>query len=461
MMTTSGYKGSPSKALLGTTLGFFFGSAAVSLFGPFHDLFQTQMQLSPTQVGLLIAIPSLTGSLLRIPFGAWVDSTGGKKPFFILLLLSVVGMIGMSILLTATYPGKMEGMFPVILLLGCLCGCGIATFSPGIGQNSYWYSKDTQGKALGIFGGAGTLAPGIFALLLSVTMRALSVTHIYYLWAVLLIIGTILYFFLSRNAPYFQFIKKGESEEESKADAMKAGEQLFPVGGVIKSLGDSAKIGATWYLVIIYFCSFGGFLALTAWLPTFWNIYFGLNPVIAGVIAALFSILSALLRIPSGSWSDKIGGIKMIAYSMVLLFVSALVMSFSQNIALSIFCLIVLAVALGMCNAATFKLVPRFVSKAVGGASGWVGGLGAFGGFLIPQIISAFIAHEGKVGYRHGFWVFVVLAVVNVLILYFGMIIPERRMAKEATVQPSPSPKQTSDSTPEPTPGKSPKNPLK
>ncbi|MEG1521010.1 MAG: MFS transporter [Bacteroidales bacterium] len=430
-MATINYKGTPNKALIGTTLGFFFGSAAVSLFGPFHDLFQEQMNLSTTQIGLLIAIPSLSGSLLRIPFGAWVDSTGGKKPFFILLLLSVIGMIGMSILLGSTYPGKMDGMYPIILILGCFCGCGIATFSPGISQTSYWFAKDKQGGALGIFGGAGTLAPGVFALLLSVTMHTLSVTSIYYLWAAFLIIGTILYYLLARNAPYFQFIKKGETPAESKDLAIKAGEALFPVGGVIKSLSDSAKITATWYLVIIYFCSFGGFLALTAWLPSFWNKYFELNPVIAGVLAAGFSILSALIRIPSGKWSDKIGGIKMIGMSMILLFIAALLISFSKNILLSIFSIILIAIAFGMCNAATFKLVPRFVGKAVGGASGWVGGLGAFGGFLIPQFISMFIEKEGTIGYAHGFWVFAILALLNLFILYFGMIIPERRSQKE------------------------------
>lgn len=434
-MATNTYKGTPSKALIGTTLGFFFGSAAVSLFGPFHDLFQEQMQLSTTQIGLLIAIPSLSGSLLRIPFGAWVDSTGGKKPFFILLVLSVIGMIGMSLLLGSTYPGKMEGLYPLVLVLGCFCGCGIATFSPGIGQTSYWFSSGRQGSALGIFGGAGTLAPGIFALLLSATMHTLSVTSIYYLWAAFLIVGTILYFILARNAPYFQFIKKGESAEQSKTDAIRAGEDLFPVGGVIKSLTDSARITATWYLVIIYFCSFGGFLALTAWLPTFWNKYFTFEPAVAGMIAAGFSIISALVRIPSGRWSDKIGGIRMIAMSMVLLFAGALVISFSANFVLSAACILIIAIALGMCNAATFKLVPRFVSKAVGGASGWVGGLGAFGGFLIPQLISVFVDKQGHAGYARGFWVFVFLALVNLCILYFGMVLPERRRKSQASAK--------------------------
>ena len=85
-------KGTSSQGLFGATLGFFAGFAAVSLFGPTASRFNDVMHLDPILIGLLVAIPSLSGSLLRIPFGAWVDTTGGRKPFLILLWLSVVGM---------------------------------------------------------------------------------------------------------------------------------------------------------------------------------------------------------------------------------------------------------------------------------------------------------------------------------------------------------------------------------
>ena len=78
-------KGTPTIGLIGTTLGFFFGFAAVSLYGPTAIKFKEAMDLSPALMGLLVAIPALSGSLLRIPFGAWVDITGGRNPFLILL----------------------------------------------------------------------------------------------------------------------------------------------------------------------------------------------------------------------------------------------------------------------------------------------------------------------------------------------------------------------------------------
>jgi NNP family nitrate/nitrite transporter-like MFS transporter len=80
-----------------------------------------------------------------------------------------------------------------------------------------------------------------------------------------MIAGTILYFIISCNAYHFQFRKQGYSEEASKAMAIEAGQELFPAGNMKQSLLLSARIPETWILVIAYFVTFGGFMALTAW----------------------------------------------------------------------------------------------------------------------------------------------------------------------------------------------------
>ena len=72
---------------------------------------------------------------------------------------------------------------------------------------------------------------------------------------------------------------------------------------------------------------------------------------------------------------------------------------------------LVIALGMGIGNAAVFKMVPKYVPEAVGGASGWVGGLGALGGFIIPPILGAFVDVLGPVGYARGFFVYVVLGV--------------------------------------------------
>ena len=69
--TRATVQGSRQGALWLATLGFFGGFAGVAVFGPMVPEFVEILGLSPVQAGLLAGIPNLTGSLLRIPFGAW------------------------------------------------------------------------------------------------------------------------------------------------------------------------------------------------------------------------------------------------------------------------------------------------------------------------------------------------------------------------------------------------------
>ena len=420
-MYSTNIKGNPTLGLWIATIGFFFGMASVSLFGPTAHKFGEVMKLDPATIGLLVAIPSLSGSLLRIPFGAWVDTTGGKKPFAILMILSIIGVAGLMWLVNANYPNNMDGTFPLILLFGLLAGCGVATFSVGISQASYWFPFKKQGFATGTYGGVGTLAPGLFALLLPIVIAAMGLGYAYVGWTVFLIIGTAIYIIFARNAPYFQLKKKGLKEEECKAEALKDGQELFPTGSVMKSLAMSAKIPGTWLLTILYFVTFGGFLALTVWYPSFWREFYGLGDIQCGALTAGFSMFSALVRASTGSLADKLGGRKLCYISMFLIVIGAIGMVFSRTFALSIIFTVFLSIAMGINNTAVFKMVPVYIPKAVGGASGWIGGIGAFGGFAFPPLMGMIAAKMGKAGYAWGFGIFLILAIICLLILAFFM----------------------------------------
>ena len=81
---------------------------------------------------------------------------------------------------------------------------------------------------------------------------------------------------------------------------------------------------------------------------------------------------------------------------------------------------LIIAVGMGVGNAAVFKMVPKYVPTAVGGASGLVGGLGALGGFVIPPFLGATVDAMGPRGYAGGFFAYVVLAVISIgIALYF------------------------------------------
>ncbi len=409
-------KGTPNQGLIAATMGFFVGFAAVALFGPTASRFQEVMHLSPMMVGFLVSAPALSGSLLRIPFSAWVDTTGGRKPFLVLLILSVMGMAGLLLVVFLYYPDRLSvSLYPVLLILGVLSGCGIASFSVGISQVSYWFPQARQGRALAIFAGIGNLAPGIFSFLLPAALVALSLAGSYLVWLIFLAAGTLFYAAYGRNAWYFQFHQQGLDHETARREASAHGQALFPAGGLKESLRTSARVWKTWALVWLYFTTFGGFIALTAWLPTYWHSYFGVSLVAAGGLTALYSILASLIRIGGGVLSDHLreGGENTAILALLIMLVGAVVMTSTTQFELAVPGEILLAIGMGICNAAVFKLVPQVVPHAVGGAAGWVGGLGALGGFVIPPVMGFAVHNLGVRGYPIGFVVFIFLALFS------------------------------------------------
>src|SRR3974390_1409558 len=218
--------GSPALGLTMGTWGFFVGFAAVALYGPAAKYFQEQMHLSGFALGLLVAAPQLTGSLLRIPFGAWVDRVGGRLPMLTLFALSRVGMWGLVFILL-TVKTLTVAVYPIVIMFGFLSGCGVASFSVGIPQVSYWYPQSRQGTALGIFGGIGNLAPGMFTLLLPYAIGSWGLAGSYFSWFTFLLVGAAVYAWLARDAYFFQLRQQGFASERSRRLAAQHGQHTF------------------------------------------------------------------------------------------------------------------------------------------------------------------------------------------------------------------------------------------
>ena len=410
--------GSPDEGGMSATMAFFIGFAAVSLFGVTAAKIKEVMSLSPLLLGVLISIPALSGSLLRIPFAAWTDTTGGRKPFLALLILSIIGMLGLYFVISQFYPDRLTSQFyPILLLLGVFCGCGIATFSVGIGQVSYWFSQCKQGTVLGLYAGLGNLAPGMFALILPLTIKTLGLSQTYLAWLIFLCIGTVIYWLFGRNAWYFQLLEQGLNPDEAKKEAqVRYHQEIFPKGNAQQSLKVSAQNWKTWALFGIYFTTFGGFIALTAWFPTYWSSFFKMAIVEAGMLTALYSILASLMRVIGGQIADIYGGERTLILSLCLLMAGGAVMFAADIFLTAIIGCVLLALGMGISNAAVFKLVPQEIPEAVGGAAGWVGGLGAFGGFVIPPFMGMMVNVLGETGYRKGFGIFAALAILSLIL---------------------------------------------
>lgn len=252
-------------------------------------------------------------------------------------------------------------------------------------------------------------------MLIPIALLSLGLTWSYASWLALLIVGLVYYYLAGTNAWYFQLRAAGMSEAEARGTARTMGQELFPSGDLKQSLGSSARKWKTWTLVLMYFTTFGGFIALTAWFPTYWTQYFGLTPIYGGMLTALFSLLTSSIRIAGGVMSDRLreGGENTAILGLLIMMAGSLVMVNANQYELAIPGCVLLGSGMGISNAAVFKLVPQAVPDAIGGAVGWVGGLGALGGFVIPPVMGFAVSDLGSRGYAIGFIVFIYLCLAS------------------------------------------------
>jgi len=150
-------------------------------------------------------------------------------------------------------------------------------------------------------------------------------------------------------------------------------------GDVIKPMRDANS----WVLSLYYFLTFGGFVAMASYLPTFLTEIFKLTPGDAG-----FVVLATVMRPVGGMLADRIGGRKIllcvfpVTAAMAVLLACPIMVTFTIG-ALG------MAAAIGLGNGAVFKLAPEYFPQSVGAVTGLVGAAGGLGGFFPPLVLGA------------------------------------------------------------------------
>jgi NNP family nitrate/nitrite transporter-like MFS transporter len=411
-----GVTGSPKQGLVMATIAFFAGLTTIVFYGVAGPTFQETLGISGTLLGVLLSSPHISKVALRVPFGAWVDEIGAKKPLVILFAITIVGIAGLVAILLVFYPDNFGShLYIPLLICGILAGAGGATFSVGIAQTSYWYPEDRQGFAMGVFGGAGNIGPGVMNYAIPVLIGIGGLTLAYSSWLAFMIVAAGLYVLYGANPYYFQLLKKGLDTEKARNLAEEMGQEVFPSGGTKESLKKSSTNKWTWVLVFLYTVSYGGgFTALSTWYPTYWSVFHDMTLSTAGLFAGIFVVYGSLVRIPGGSLSDRFGGEDVAVVSFAIMVVGAGIVTFSETVVPSFVGMMVLGTGMGVVNAAIFELVPKYVPEAVGGASGWIGGIGGAGTLTVLPILGVFVDIYGEIGYARGFAVVAVLSSICV-----------------------------------------------
>jgi NNP family nitrate/nitrite transporter-like MFS transporter len=164
-----------------------------------------------------------------------------------------------------------------------------------------------------------------------------------------------------------------------------------------------------WAFSLVYVVTFGGFIGLASFLPTYFHDQFKVTKVEAGQLTMLATLMGSAVRVAGGWIADRIGGVNTLKH-VLLLVAATLVMCglAGHSLALSTLLFMLCFAALGAGNGALFQLVPLRWPLATAVAGSMIGEIGALGGGFLPNAMGQSQQLAGT--YLWGFVAFAVLA---------------------------------------------------
>jgi NNP family nitrate/nitrite transporter-like MFS transporter len=352
------------------------------LVGALGVFISSSLGLSPAQKGWMVAIPILSGSLLRIPMGHLSDRIGGRRTGILLLAF-------LFLPLAVGWHGAES--FSGIVATGIMLGVGGASFAVALPLASRWYPPERQGLAMGIAaaGNSGTVITNLVAPRLAIAVG----WHAVFGLAMLPLAAVLLAFILlAKDAP-------------SQARASPAGP---PAASLLREPD-------LWWLCGFYAVTFGGYVGLSSFLPIFLRDQYGVTPLQAGYLTAAAAFAGSLARPIGGIVADRVGGVRLLAIVLVVVSGAYALASRLPPLALMAAALALGMVALGMGNGAVFQIVPQRFRRQIGAATGIVGALGGLGGFALPTLLGTLKQTTGSFGAGFLALALVALAAAGVL----------------------------------------------
>ena len=175
-------------SLLGAWLHFEVSFVVWLLVGALSIPISEEFGLSAFQKGLLVGIPLLGGSILRVVVGPLSDWVGAKTVGLAILVLEAIA------LLLGWHWGT---SFGEILVVGLLLGIAGASFAVALPVASQAYPAAHQGLAMGVaaVGNSGVLLASLFA----PRLAALYGWHQVFALMLMPVLGNGLCFFLVRS----------------------------------------------------------------------------------------------------------------------------------------------------------------------------------------------------------------------------------------------------------------------
>ncbi|HAR4235033.1 TPA: NarK/NasA family nitrate transporter [Staphylococcus aureus ADL-206] len=335
------------------TLSLVVGFMAWSIIAPLMPFIKQDVNVTEGQISIILAIPVILGSVLRVPFGYLTNIVGTKWVFFTSFIVLLFPIFFLS---QAQTPG-------MLMASGFFLGVGGAIFSVGVTSVPKYFPKEKVGLANGIYGmgNIGTavssfLAPPIAGIIgWQTTVRSYLI--------IIALFALIMFIF-------------GDTQERKIK---------VPLMAQMKTLSKNYKL---YYLSYWYFITFGAFVAFGIFLPNYLVNHFGIDKVDAGIRSGVFIALATFLRPIGGILGDKFNAVKVLKIDFVVMIIGAIILGISDHIALFTVGCLTISICAGIGNGLIFKLVPSYFLNEAGSANGIVSMMGGLGGFFPPLVIT-------------------------------------------------------------------------
>jgi MFS transporter, NNP family, nitrate/nitrite transporter len=318
--------------------------------------------LGPSEKAMVVAVPILSGSLLRVPLGLLSDRFGGKR----------VGTIMLCLLYGPLALGWMAGdSLSHLLAIGALLGIAGASFAVALPLASRWYPPEKQGLAMGIAaaGNSGTVVTNLIAPRLAASIGWHGVMAVAMIPLTIALIGFVL---LARESP-----KRGPAP-------------------TMTSYLRALRERDLWSFCALYSVTFGGYVGLGSFLPLMLRDQYHVTPVAAGMITALVAFVGSLSRPIGGILADRVGGAPLLSMLLGGVAATYAVCAMLPSLPVVTVVLAVLMLCLGLGNGAVFQMVPQRFAREIGLVTGVVGAIGGVGVFILPNVLGQARAATGS-----------------------------------------------------------------
>ncbi|MEJ3656737.1 nitrate/nitrite transporter [Actinomycetes bacterium KLBMP 9759] len=359
----------------------------------------------------LVAVPTLVGAVLRLPYTFAVARFGGRNWTIASALLLLVPT---TLAAFVMQPGTPYWVFIAVAAVG---GLGGGNFASSMANINTFFPESRKGWALGLNAGGGNIGVPVIqlvGLLIIATAGTGAPRVLLGVYIPLIVVAAVLAATTMNN--------------------------LTSVRNDTGAFVESIRERQTWVMAFLYIGTFGSFIGYSFAFGLVLQNQFGRTPLQAAAVTFIGPLLGSLIRPIGGRFADRFGGGRVTFWNfLAMVLATAVVIGASAIGSLTLFTVgfVMLFVLTGLGNGSTYKMIPAIFNgqarvAIAGGAEegpallrarrisgaviGIAGAIGALGGLFINLAFrqSFLTAQTGAPAY----WSFLAFYVVCAVVTY-------------------------------------------